>query len=703
MPECGEGVIDDACTCGGAVETAGYCCAGAHQADVCIVPDCEDGPLSEACTCHDEVVSAGYCCSVSPQGVTCNTAGTTYYVSEDGDDGATGTSPTTAWESLTRVNAATLAPGDQVLFRSGDRFRGTLVFEESGAEDAPITYSWHGAGDLPVITGFTEITEWTDAGGGLFTTPLTAESQTNMVTVDGVNTGMGRYPDDAYLTFESFDTNISITDDELPGAPDWTGAEVVLRKNNWTQNRYEVLDHTGDTIVYNTANPQQNARAGFGYFIQNDLRTVDQPGEWFHDHDAGVFTMGFDGAGPGARVVRIATLDHLVHSSSNNNHVTIDGLAFEGAISDCIDLFGWRSDWLTVTNSELRYCGQNGVRLNGTSNTTITDNTISVCSGAGVYAQSGGDVITGNTIDEMGTIAGAATRGTDGNGVNYRLVDLEWVPQTALIQHNDITSTGYNGVHFSGNNVEVRNNFVADACLMLDDCAGIYTGGDIWSGRIIEGNIVLRAVGNTAGTPHDSAISEGIYLDETATDVLVSGNTVAHCTSSGIKIHKSHTNILRNNTAYDNAQGIGFENWHDYSTIHSNELTGNIFFAREATQRTLRFLSMTDDVASFGTASDNIYARPIDDTDTIQTRAPSTGTQTVTLASWQTLTVQDADSRGAPQAVTDVSDIAFHYNATQAPVSIPLSEPMVDAAGVAHDGSVTLEPYTSVILMVAAP
>jgi hypothetical protein len=56
-----------------------------------------------------------------------------------GDDGRDGLKPETAWRSLAKVNRAPLAPGDQVLFRRGQRWRGQLV-PQSGDANETIIY-----------------------------------------------------------------------------------------------------------------------------------------------------------------------------------------------------------------------------------------------------------------------------------------------------------------------------------------------------------------------------------------------------------------------------------------------------------------------------------------------------------------------------------------------------------------------------------
>src|SRR3954464_7458663 len=46
----------------------------------------------------------------------------TYYVSPTGNNASAGTSPTTAWKTIDRVNGKDFAPGDRVLFQGGKTF-----------------------------------------------------------------------------------------------------------------------------------------------------------------------------------------------------------------------------------------------------------------------------------------------------------------------------------------------------------------------------------------------------------------------------------------------------------------------------------------------------------------------------------------------------------------------------------------------------
>lgn len=78
-------------------------------------------------------------------------ASTTFYVSNDGDDSAAGTSPETAWKTVARVNKAHFIPGDQILFERDGEWNETLSPQGSGTAGNMITISSYGEGSLPKI------------------------------------------------------------------------------------------------------------------------------------------------------------------------------------------------------------------------------------------------------------------------------------------------------------------------------------------------------------------------------------------------------------------------------------------------------------------------------------------------------------------------------------------------------------------------
>lgn len=83
----------------------------------------------------------------------------TYYVSSDGDDRASGTSPDAAWRTLQKVGATTFAPGDRIRLRAGDTWTGQLWPKGSGVPGHPITVEAYGEGAKPRIAGAGAVAE----------------------------------------------------------------------------------------------------------------------------------------------------------------------------------------------------------------------------------------------------------------------------------------------------------------------------------------------------------------------------------------------------------------------------------------------------------------------------------------------------------------------------------------------------------------
>ncbi|OGV74599.1 MAG: hypothetical protein A3K19_05825 [Lentisphaerae bacterium RIFOXYB12_FULL_65_16] len=101
----------------------------------------------------------------------------THYVdAARGDDDRDGRDPARAWRSLAKVNAALLAPGDTVLFKRGEMWRGQLI-PRSGDASAPVTYAAYGEGDKPLLLGSVAKTspdDWAQQGPNIWSTRETA-------------------------------------------------------------------------------------------------------------------------------------------------------------------------------------------------------------------------------------------------------------------------------------------------------------------------------------------------------------------------------------------------------------------------------------------------------------------------------------------------------------------------------------------------
>jgi len=142
---------------------------------------------------------------------------TDYYVSSTGSDSANGLSSSTPWKSLSKVSSASsgFMPGDRILLKRGDTFVGTIKLSRSGASGNPIIIGAYGSGNNPVISGFANVSGWSSYGGGIYYKTVSCETTPNIVSVNGVNTPIGRWPNTGFLSIDSHVSNTSITDSEL--------------------------------------------------------------------------------------------------------------------------------------------------------------------------------------------------------------------------------------------------------------------------------------------------------------------------------------------------------------------------------------------------------------------------------------------------------------------------------------------------------
>ena len=239
--------------------------------------------------------------------------------------------------------------------------------------------------------------------------------------------------------------------------------------------------------------------------------------------------------------------------------------------------------------------------------------------------------------------------------------------------------------------------------MTIDDGGGIYLfnyDNVIYSGMKITNNILLNGVGAPAGTANLQNSGEGIYLDDNGNGIEISGNTVANCAFAGMFIHSSYNVQILNNTLYNNNYVQIYLRHDQQSPLINNIMKRNILISKTATQPVLLYSTPGNDINLFGTMDSNYYARPIDDNLTFQTDPTGTGARTNrTLAGWQSYSIFDDHSHKSPKAITTVNDLRFEYNASKANKTITLDGNYIDVKNVSYNGTITLAPYTSAVLI----
>ncbi len=502
----------------------------------------------------------------------------------------------------------------------------------------------------------------------------------------------------------SHNGNVSFSDNTLTSTPNWAGGEAVLRTSPWTISRNPITSHSGTRINF-TATSGDLPIDGYGYFIQNHPSTLDTFGEWYFDRTTKNLKMYFGSAAPGSSVIQIASVDTLI-DLHNRSYINFTGISFQGSNSNTFNLLGTNS--ITIQDSELR--GTGDIAITGDARNMRIENCLASDSNNAFISVDGGAdgaIIRGNTIQNTGILPGM------GIYQYYTAISFSY-SNNVLIEKNRLMNTGYNGIHFLfGNNIDINSNVVDGFNIEKDDGAGIYTWNGVtnateFTGNRIRNNIVINGKSAPeARSEKDYTPANGIYMDDNAGGVEISGNTVANNAGSGFFLHNAHNLLIQNNLSYNNGPTAPYSYGYGQMMILANSsaalmrnitMTGNQFVARSPNQIVLKWDTDFDDVREFGVVDNNIYARPA--SDSVMSRIVAGGMEYFfSLAAWRTYSGFDLSSKGSPANVTDPNALRFEVNDTAVSKVILLDRRYVAVNGTVYTASITLPPYSSVVLI----
>lgn len=628
----------------------------------------------------------------------------TYYVKNGGSDSANGLTDATAWAHhpwMTGWTAAakSLVAGDIVSLKCGDVWVDKIIAAQNGTSGNPITLTSYGTGNKPKISGFTTLSSWTLYSGNVYYSTLTSDEQTNFVLVDNVNTGMGRWPDTGYRIFESYNnTSFTITDTQLSEETpySWIGAELCLRCNNWTLERKRITNQSGDIITYSNIDGTSGAIGNnYGYFIQNDLRTLTVTNEWYHDFATNrLYIYG----NPYGKTIKAATKQRLFYTNGYD-YLTINNIEFEGSIENLIHSAGTVTG-LVITNCNMQYSGENGIMLiNTPSYCNISNNTISDCQAAGIKLWGGTEnIISYNSISRSGMVLGMGY-------IAFRHCGIYTSGTTNLdVLNNIIIDSASNGITIDGTYNLVQYNYVENASMRVNDSGGIYVGSSAGNYSTIDHNIIYNVPGDGSGTPYASnPLARGLYVDDFAQYLTITNNIIHTSTESSMMLHDANDNIVRYNILYNSRYGLYYLS-SSAASIRRNLVDHNQFVALASTQYSTfaqAYSGSPGDITNFGTINYNIYARPINqNTDQTHLRTWDASYTNRTLSSWQSFTGHDLNSSyNLGGAISSTNDIRLIFNNTMSDKYFELSASMKGLDNTSYSGTITLEPFTGLVLL----
>ena len=624
-----------------------------------------------------------------------------YYFSDtDGNDSRSpleAQNPTTPWKSLRQLNAffPRLKPGDSVLFKRGDIFPGKLALNVSGSIDHPIVLSAYGQGNKPQITGLTALSNWRPSKEGVWTSACkNCGPSVNVLIINDSVQPMGRYPNTSgdlsgYRTISSHFKNSSITDSTDLNNTDWTGAEVVIRKNRYIIDRSRVLQSQGRTISYQGGSFYEPTN-GFGYFIQNHPATLDQNGEWFFDPAEKKMMLYFSAGNPSGQRINVSVQDTLV-KCNKVEYVVLDNLSFLGANS--VAIFIANSNNLVVSGCDIRYSGTNAFVINRSNHITLDQNNIQDSYNDAVMLLGFQNRISNNKILNTGVMPGMG-----GNENSYNAISIEGDQND--VYGNTIENTGYIPILFQGNEIVVRNNFINRFTMLKDDGGGIYTWSGklapnaVQTGRKIEANLVMNGMNALAGTNGTPSIVAGIYLDDNAGDVTVNENTVSDC-SMGLYLHNAHDISAGGNVLTGNGIQLYVKQDQAKFEMKNNQIRQNYFASTTGAQKLVQFYTTSQPVKECVELDSNQYICPASFKTPFATYS-RTGKGSFTnynSENWKGNFGFDKHSKWS-----DCSTARIEMNPTNREKRVPLDGQFFDATNKSYNSELILPAFRSIVL-----
>ena len=268
---------------------------------------------------------------------------------------------------------------------------------------------------------------------------------------------------------------------------------------------------------------------------------------------------------------------------------------------------------------------------------------------------------------------------------------------------------GYNGIDFHGDNSKVENNYVNKFCQYKDDGGGIYSFFETntafrFTGVKILNNIILNGGGHEEDygvNPNSPNQVEGIYTDGLTNSFEIAGNTIAYTASAGIFLNQPRWHNIHSNTLFGNKKAQF--HWNNLKmngiTPGGNAVSNNIVFNPNTEQHSMHLSDGHGvEILSFGTSNSNKYV-------TIEGDKPLFYTVTYNgswnndyydLNEWKATFNRDINSQ---QFETPANEYVFEYNNTKSSKTIALRRGMVDLNGKKYSGSITIAPYSSVVLL----
>ncbi|MFT3679418.1 MAG: right-handed parallel beta-helix repeat-containing protein [Ferruginibacter sp.] len=523
--------------------------------------------------------------------------GQIYYVSPTGNDANLGTSSSLPWKTIAKINASfsTLSGGGMVLFQRDGKFYGSVIANKSGSSGNVITIGAYGTGAKPILTGFTEVTSWSLAGG-IYSAPATAKADVNMVVMDGAimhwarkpNSGWSVYPLAGTTTGKGATNYYTTT-----GAPDSIIGDESIRKVKDWNNQHETVNGISviNKRIYIQNPTDGNVYGGiekYGYFRQKNLYYLDTTGEYYYA--SGSLKLKDN---PLTSKVKISTIDTGINLGTRG-YITIENIQFEGYGKFGVYAFNASTGTgnITVQDCDFNYMGMSAVTLWQIPNAVITRSTATDCLGNGFFIRnSGSGGLSGSTITYC-TVANTCL--VDGHEISGDAAGRAGITvnggTNVVCKWNTVENSGYVGIEWScSNNGEIAYNVISYYCMRRQDGGAIYSFGKLtqngyigrscatWTNVSVHNNFLFHGIGSNAGTT-SKLKARGPYQDECVNGVNIYSNYCEDIADVAYYNNSNYNLTFRDNAAVNCGGSFNFNRFKDAPDIRNVSVKRNLFF-----------------------------------------------------------------------------------------------------------------------------
>jgi hypothetical protein len=577
---------------------------------------------------------------------------TTYYVSPTGNDNNNGTSQTTPWRTLARVQQLSNygQPGDQILFARGGSYPGQLQWNSSGTAASNIVFGAYGTGAQPIINGATTVTGWTQHSGNIYRANVS--QSVKYVFVNGALQTLARYPNTGWLRVSTCN-NTQLTSSNLTqSSGHWSGATMVLRSTNWCYENRTINTHSGNSLTF-PATTYYAGNYNWGFFLCNKLSELDSPGEWYHDAATGVlYLWAPTGVNPNGLNVEASVYDYGIWTDWQRGRIRIQDINFKGQKLAGVNIAG--GSFITVTGCtfEKLYAGIDSYGWDNTYTNNIYRNTYA----SAVSLIDERSTVSNSTFTDIALVAGLGE-----SAVGY--FGIHMIGQDNIIRENRLSNIGYSAIFVHGSPL-VERNVISGYLATVNDGGGIYW--DNGNNMVIQDNIVRDPIGNMESVATNYQVNyricHGIYFGNAViTGTIVQRNTVSGCSSG---IHVDHTmvsennqvknNILFNNTVqlsisdYSNYNGPGAQPPY-YRATYNTVYSGNQLYSLHPDQLCVSILNVYQQGnVDFGNFSNNKVYNPYNELSIYSQNLSAGNFKFYTLERWQAERSEEAGSTRSP-------------------------------------------------------